>query len=96
MSYRQPVTNEPQLQNGEEEYNDEIEDCEDCGPRPTTQTLCPLIEIANPRFGQPTGEQDGQGRPRVDQEPTMLVYRPWSAHDRRRATKRHTTPQSRP
>ncbi|XP_054864722.1 uncharacterized protein LOC129348398 [Amphiprion ocellaris] len=66
------------------DMTEEIERCDDCGP--THVTVCPLIEVANPRFGQPTGEQDDRGGPIVDVEPTMLVYRPWSNHDRKKAT----------
>lgn len=48
-------------------------------PPPSSTLACPLVEVANPRYGTLLGDSHGGGR---DDRPTILVYRPWTHKDR--------------
>lgn len=41
----------------------------------------PMLEVANPRMGQALPDNKG-----TDTRPTIMVYRPWNQHDRKKAT----------
>ncbi|CAI5669281.1 unnamed protein product [Oreochromis niloticus] len=53
-------------------------------PPPPSTLACPLVEVANPRYGTLLGDGQGGGR---DNRPTILVYRPWTHKDRQNVIK---------
>ncbi|KAE8297885.1 hypothetical protein D5F01_LYC02364 [Larimichthys crocea] len=67
--------------NNSDHGSDDASDNENGTSKHGHRDMYPLVQVANPRYGQAMGE-DGQ----LDPNPTMLVYRPWSAHDRKKAT----------
>ncbi|XP_019212796.1 uncharacterized protein LOC109201534 [Oreochromis niloticus] len=64
------------------------EGCDGCGsrpePPPPSTLACPLVEVANPRYGTLLGDGQGGGR---DNRPTIFVYRPWTHKDRQNVIK---------
>ncbi|KAL4008007.1 hypothetical protein ACER0C_001859 [Sarotherodon galilaeus] len=72
----------------EHDYGSE-EKCDGCGshpdpPPPPSTLACPLVEVANPRYGTLLGDDQGGGR---DNRPTIFVYRPWTYKDRQNVIK---------
>ncbi|CAI5644600.1 unnamed protein product [Oreochromis niloticus] len=53
-------------------------------PPPPSTLACPLVEVANPRYGTLLGDDQGGSR---DNRPTIFVYRPWTHKDRQNVVK---------
>lgn len=67
--------------NNSDHGSDDASDNENGTSKHGHRDMYPLVQVANPRYGQAMGEER-----QLDPNPTMLVYRPWSAHDRKKAT----------